>query len=440
MASLKQLDARSSRGKAKCLSSFQKKRLFSSFSLFPVLFCQELSEWKNHPACLRLAVVGQPVNHVFCHGFSGPLTEGLERLASGTTHPLTSAPTSPCPIHRFSGKKCLKRFYSQIFPGCINDLGHHPRHSHQSSTKRSDGKCHLSQLKGYQVVLWIDGKIGWTGIGLNATSIQAIPGTSFKTLTGINTQCFFRDILGTVQGWIYHASLASTWHKSLQSLQYGPMVVMWSGRIQNTPDSPLRPCALSAFSTAQTSELIRAWVVNRQRWSSQFLLVYFIWLVIWISISVVLWWFYDIFWFACFLSTESDFAYCMRFADQFHRPWPPQPRWDQTAQPDIVVGQRQFESHRLGESTPNSPAHHEPHRFMQNDVKSKWMLFDCLVLYILILQSQAAFSAGSGCKLTSFGACPFPFGDVRKVLSDWAFHIILPHDCQVWTRKTLQQS
>lgn len=150
------------------------------------------------------------------------------------------------------------------------------------------------QLKGYQVVLWIDGKIGWTGIGLNATSIQAIPGTSFQKLTGINTQCFFRDILGTVQGWIYHASLASTWHKSLQSLQYGPMLVMWSGRIQNTPDSPLRPCALSAFSTAQTSELIRTWVVNRQRWSSQFLLVYFIWLVIWISISVVLWWFYDI--------------------------------------------------------------------------------------------------------------------------------------------------
>ena len=164
------------------------------------------------------------------------------------------------------------------------------------------------QLKGYQVVLWIDGKIGWSGIGLNATSIQAIPGTSSKKLTGINTQCFFRDILGTVQGWIYHASLASTWHKSLQSLQYRPMVVMWSARIQNTPDSPLRPCALSAFSTAQTSELIRAWVENRQRWSSQFLLVYFIWLVIWIPISVVLWWFYDIFWFACFLSTESDFV------------------------------------------------------------------------------------------------------------------------------------
>ncbi len=149
-------------------------------------------------------------------------------------------------------------------------------------------------------------------------------------------------------------------------------------------------------------------------------------------------WFYDL-WFACFLSTESDFGY-MRFADQFHRPWPPQPRWDQTAQPDIVVGQRQFESHRLRESTPNSPASHEPHPLMQNDIRSKWTLFDCLLLYILNLQSQAAFSAGSGCKLTSFGAWPIPLRRCPKGL----VRLSIPHHHhmtrQVWTRKMLEQS
>ncbi len=163
------------------------------------VFCQKLWEWRDHPACRRLAVVGQPVNHVFCHAFS-PTEAWLERLqASGTTHPLTSAPTS-MPNSPFLRKEMPQKIsFHQGLNWLIQDnvLGHHPRHSHQASTKRSDGKCHL--VKGYQVVMWIDSKIGWTGIGLNATSIPAIPGASFKKCQGSTRNVFFETFGGLCQ-------------------------------------------------------------------------------------------------------------------------------------------------------------------------------------------------------------------------------------------------